>query len=177
MWPLGAKMKLRRAERSELSGAPFDNLKASAVSSASYKAEALRLALLVFLALGCLGPRLPEKYRPFFRLPRDTQPAEIRTRPVEEQLDLYVAGVTGVHPPRRDLGLVIGERARRLCQLSWRACDAPPGGTSRPTWPGPWLGCRAQPELPIAYERRWARCALRWLQYDLPVRRTWLNTS
>lgn len=68
-----------------------------------------RLALLIFLALGCL-PGMPKKSRPFFQLPRKAQPAELRARPLEEQLDLYIAGVNSVHPPRIDLGLVIGKQ-------------------------------------------------------------------
>lgn len=79
-----------------------------AVSSVSNKARGLSLALLVFPALGC--PRLPEDYRPFFRLERETQPAELRRMPIERQLDIYIAGVTGVHPPRTDLGLEIGKQ-------------------------------------------------------------------
>jgi hypothetical protein len=76
----------------------------------SYKGKALNLALIVSLAVGCLGPRVPDEDRPFFRLPRKMQLAELTTRPVEEQLDLYVAGITGVRPPRTDLGLVIGKQ-------------------------------------------------------------------
>jgi hypothetical protein len=30
--------------------------------------------------------------------------------PIERQLDVYIAGVTAIHPPRIDLGLVIGEQ-------------------------------------------------------------------
>jgi hypothetical protein len=80
------------------------------VSSESNKAQGLSLTLLLSLAVGYLGPRLPEQYRPFFRLPRKTQSAELRTRPLEEQLDLYIAGVTGVRPARLDLGLAIGQQ-------------------------------------------------------------------
>src|SRR5690242_11800955 len=76
----------------------------------SYKGKALILAVVVFLAVDCLGPRVPAEDRAFFRLSRKTQLAELTTRPLEEQLDLYIAGVTGVRPPRTDLGLVIGKQ-------------------------------------------------------------------
>jgi hypothetical protein len=69
-----------------------------------------RSALVVLLTVACLGPRVPDEQRSFFQLPRKTQPVELRRKPLEEQLDLYIAGVTGIHPGRRDLGLVIGEQ-------------------------------------------------------------------
>lgn len=80
------------------------------MNSLSNKAEGLSLTLLVLLGLGCLGPRLPEEHRPFFRLGREAQLAKLRTMPPEQQLDVYIAGVTGMHPPRMDLGLEIGKQ-------------------------------------------------------------------
>jgi hypothetical protein len=62
--------------------------------------------LLVSLAAGC--PGVAAEYRPFFRLPMQRQPEELLRQPLERQLDIYIAGMTGVHPPRSDLGLVIG---------------------------------------------------------------------
>jgi hypothetical protein len=49
------------------------------------------------------------EYRPFFDLPRKRQPQELQRMPIERQLDIYIAGLR-VHPPRFDLGLVIGEQ-------------------------------------------------------------------
>jgi hypothetical protein len=60
--------------------------------------------------VGCPWTRLPEEYRPFFRLPLEEQRVELRRLPVEEQLNVYVAGITHLHPPRMDLGIVIGEQ-------------------------------------------------------------------
>jgi hypothetical protein len=74
-----------------------------------HKAQLFTLTV-VLLPLSCLCPRVPEEYRPFFRLDRETQVAELRRRPIEEQLDIYIAGLTGVHPARIDLGPEIGEQ-------------------------------------------------------------------
>jgi hypothetical protein len=68
--------------------------------------------LLVPLATGC--PRVPPEYRPFFELPRQQQPEELLRQPLERQFDIYMAGMSGVHPPRIDLGLVIGRQGPRI---------------------------------------------------------------
>jgi hypothetical protein len=81
-----------------------------AVSSVSNRTLVLSLSVSVLLALGCIGMRMPKEYRPFFRLDRDTQPVELRKRPLEEQFDIYLAGVAWTHPPRIDLGPEIGEQ-------------------------------------------------------------------
>jgi hypothetical protein len=49
------------------------------------------------------------EYRPFFDLPDKRQPEELQRMPIERQLDIYIAGLR-VHPPRLDLGLVIGKQ-------------------------------------------------------------------
>jgi hypothetical protein len=63
--------------------------------------------LLVLFAAGC--PRVPPEYRPFFDQPYERQKEEIQRLPIERQLDVYIAGLR-VHPPRIDLGLVIGKQ-------------------------------------------------------------------
>jgi hypothetical protein len=68
--------------------------------------------LLVPLATGC--PRVPPEYRSFFELPRQQQPEELLQQSLERQFDIYIAGMAGVHPPRIDLGLVIGGQGPRI---------------------------------------------------------------
>jgi hypothetical protein len=72
----------------------------------------VQLLLLVSFAAGC--PRVPLEYRPFFALPRRHQPAELLRQPLDRQFDIYIAGMTGAHPARIDLGLVIGEQGPRI---------------------------------------------------------------
>ena len=84
-----------------------DPLPTKRVSNRAQSSIVLQL-LLVPLATGCY--RVPPEYRPFFELPRQQQPGELLRQPLDRQFDIYSAGMSGFHPPRIDLGLVIDQQ-------------------------------------------------------------------
>lgn len=64
--------------------------------------------------LGCPWHRLPKEYHSFFQLPLDSQRVELARMPIPDQLDLYVVGITRLHPPDIGLALMIGEQGPRV---------------------------------------------------------------
>ena len=123
--------------------------------------RSLALALAGVLAAGalaCTWRRLPAGYRPFFSLHFKEQPAELRRMPIERQLDVYIVGVTAIHPPRSDLGLVIGEQGPVILpalfdrlpreqhgyiksSLVWIMVGMPAPQTCDPRLLQPWIRC------------------------------------
>lgn len=71
-------------------------------------------AILIVGVLGCVWRKVPQEYRAFFRLPPDEQVTELQKMAIERQLDVYIVGVTRIHPPRSDLGLAIGRQGPEI---------------------------------------------------------------
>jgi hypothetical protein len=56
--------------------------------------------------------RIPPEYREFLNLPIDHQRAQLRTYPIDKQIDYYLAATTYVRPPERELGDVVASNGK-----------------------------------------------------------------
>lgn len=70
------------------------------------------LATVLYLIVLPSCNRIPPEYKEFLNLPIDHQRAQLRTYPIDKQIDYYLAATTYVRPPERELGDVVASNGK-----------------------------------------------------------------